>query len=142
VEVELKLLANKLGAEKKVLFAGRIEASELYKYTALANLGLSLEEDLGLNYRYALPNKLFDYIHAGVPVLVSNLPEMAALVRRYAVGEVLCERTPKALADIMEFMLFSDDKRLDWRSNCLDARKKLSWDVEKKVLYEMLETLN
>ena len=46
----------------KVFFLGRMPLDELHKYTVQADLGMSLEENLGLNYYYALPNKLFDYI--------------------------------------------------------------------------------
>jgi hypothetical protein len=54
---------------------------------------------LVLNYKYALPNKLFDYINAGLPVLTSNLPEMQAIVNKYNVGETLSEITPKAISE-------------------------------------------
>ena len=57
-------------------------------YTIQADVGISLEEDLGLNYRFALPNKVFDYIQAGVPVLVSDLPEVRSLVDQYGVGMI------------------------------------------------------
>ena len=49
---------------------------KLRKITLQADLGISFEERKGLNYYYALPNKIFDYIHAMVPVLVSPFPEM------------------------------------------------------------------
>jgi hypothetical protein len=69
----LKQLAEKQGVANQVIFTGRLALEHLAGLTRLADLGLSIEEDLGLNYRFALPNKLFDYIQAGVPVLVSDL---------------------------------------------------------------------
>ena len=48
----------------KVVLLGKIAPKDLHKLTPLADLGISLEEDLGLNYRFALPNKIFDYIQA------------------------------------------------------------------------------
>jgi len=65
----------------RVQFLGQLTPTKLRLITPTAWLGLSLEEDMGLNYRYALPNKLFDYISANVPVLVSDLPEMKKLLR-------------------------------------------------------------
>ena len=67
-----KLVINK-NLEKKVKFLGQLPPKKLQTITPLAALGISLEEDLGLNYRYALPNKIFDYIQAEVPILVSDL---------------------------------------------------------------------
>ena len=58
------------------------------------DLGLSFEEDTCLAYKFALPNKIFDYIHAEIAVLVSDLPEMKALVNKYNVGQVLKSRVP------------------------------------------------
>ena len=72
-------------------------------YTAQADLGISLEENLGLNYYYALPNKLFDYIQARIPVLVSDLPEMAAVVHSYGIGKVISKTSdPLELARVIQ----------------------------------------
>ncbi|MDG2194252.1 MAG: glycosyltransferase, partial [Polaribacter sp.] len=73
---ELQQKTKQLDLNGSVKFLGKLEPKELQKLTPLADLGISLEENLGLSYRYSLPNKIFDYIQAEVPVLVSNLPEM------------------------------------------------------------------
>ena len=76
IEKNIHNLVKELNLEEKVTFIDRIPPIELQKLTPLADLGLSIEENLGLNYKYALPNKLFDYIQAKIPVLVSNLDEI------------------------------------------------------------------
>ncbi|MFW6226781.1 MAG: glycosyltransferase, partial [Bacteroidota bacterium] len=76
IDHQLKSLVKSLKLDTEVFFPGRISPDELPVLTRAAVLGFSLEEDLGKNYRYALPNKLFDYIHAEIPVIVSALPEM------------------------------------------------------------------
>jgi len=58
----------------------------LKQITRHATIGISVEKDLGLNYRFALPNKLFDYIQSEVPVLSASLPEMKRVVDKYGVG--------------------------------------------------------
>ena len=92
---------------------------------------------MGLNYRFALPNKLFDYIQAQVPVLVTNLPEMVAIVKQYQVGEITSSLEPKELAEKIKDSLFNTEKRETWQENLKVAAKELTWEKEEKVLVEM-----
>jgi hypothetical protein len=111
----------------------------LHEVTCQADLGISLEEDLGLNYRFALPNKLFDYIQAGVPVLVSNLPEMRHIVEHYQIGDISETHQRKELAELMKSALFDQAKRLVWKQNLTKAAKELCWENEEKVLQVLYE---
>src|SRR5690606_31110799 len=72
-----------------VRLIGRMPYERMMQYTRNADLGLSLDKDTNLNYRFSLPNKLFDYFRAHIPVLATDLPEVAALVRRYNAGIVI-----------------------------------------------------
>ncbi|PQB07897.1 hypothetical protein BST83_12610 [Polaribacter filamentus] len=126
---------NKL-TENKVHFLGKLLPSELQKITPLADIGLSLEEDLGLNYRYALPNKIFDYIQAEIPILVSNLPEMKQIVIKYKVGEIIKLRTPQALAYQIQTML-----KNEYSESILKAKQELTWDHEKITLQNIFKNL-
>jgi hypothetical protein len=76
LEPELKRLAQQNFASERIHLIGRISIDKLKQLTPKAFLGLSLEEDIGLSYRYALPNKIFDYMNAEIPSLISQLPEM------------------------------------------------------------------
>ena len=134
---QLKQLVAELKMESKVKFLGRLPLAELSQVTRQADLGISLEEDLGLNYRFALPNKLFDYIQAGVPVLVSNLPEMKKIVDQYQIGAVADTHQRKELAEIMKTALFDQEKRLIWKQNLAIAAKELCWEKEEKILREV-----
>lgn len=136
---ELKQLVEKEGLSEKVKFLGRLPIEELVRVTPKAGIGISVEEDMGLSYRYSLPNKLFDYIQAQVPVLVTNLPEMAALVKKYGVGEVTDTLEPEKLAIIFEDMLTNKDSIKKWKENLKKASAELTWENEKKVLYEIFE---
>jgi glycosyltransferase involved in cell wall biosynthesis len=122
--------------ENKVHFLGKLLPSELQKITPLADIGLSLEEDLGLNYRYALPNKIFDYIQAEIPILVSNLPEMKQIVIKYKVGEIIKLRTPQALAYQIQTML-----KNEYSESILKAKQELTWDHEKITLQNIFKNL-
>jgi len=130
LEDELKKLVKSHDLSAKVQFLGVLRPDELVKHTAQADLGISLEEGKGLNYYYALPNKLFDYIQARIPVLVSELPEMASVVRKYNVGRVILTNDPHELADAFQEMLFSDAMREKWKHSLDRAAAELCWENE------------
>jgi len=131
---DLKKLVQELELEDRVVFFGRIRIDELWEYTAKAHIGMSLEEDLGLNYRYSLPNKLFDYIQARVPVIVSDLPEMGRLVEKYQIGEILRNRTPESLANLIEGIRSNGEQMKEINQKLELAARELCWQREEEKL--------
>ena len=136
---ELKLKVTEENLETKVLFLGRRSPDELKMITPKANLGICLEEDVGLSYHYALPNKLFDYIQAQIPVIVSDLPEMRKTVNDYGVGIVLKERTPENLAKLLNEMLKNGED--PWKMELEKASKELIWERESEKLKAIFQNL-
>lgn len=130
----LKSLVKELNVDDRVDFMGRIPFQDLKEYTRQASLGISLEEDLGLNYRFALPNKLFDYIQAGIPVLVSDLQEMRKIVEEYGIGQVQQDPEPVKLADQIRQMMDSDESKMEWKKNLRKAAQDLCWEREEEKL--------
>lgn len=120
----------------QVVFTGKLAPAILRSITPQACVGMSLEEDLGLNYRYALPNKIFDYLHAEIPVIVSDLPEMKKVVANHGIGEVLQQRTPEQLALQLRRMV-----KTDYATNLLRAKKQFSWQREAAVLGDIFKQL-
>ncbi|MEZ4687040.1 MAG: glycosyltransferase [Bacteroidia bacterium] len=143
VEAALRSRAAHSSAAGRIVFKGFVPWEKLHPITAQARLGFSLEEDFGLNYRYASPNKVYDYIQAETPVLVSDLPEMRAVVEQHGVGQVLGadERKPRLLAAKVRSMLESQDYAA-WREACRKAAQRLCWEEEKAVLLEIFERVS
>jgi len=134
---QLKEKVSNLSLHDKVKFIGKKTPEELKELTPNATIGMSLEEDLGLNYRYALPNKIFDYLHANVPVIVADLPEMRNLIKKHPIGEILTERTHKILAKtIINMTSISYEKELK------TAKKELNWSEEKEKLISIFSKLD
>lgn len=129
LDVILRNMSKNMGLTN-VVFLGQVPYDHLWKITMSAAVGVSLEEDLGLNYRYAMPNKIFDYIQSGVPQVVSDLPVMSELVRTYGTGEILTERTPEALAVLLKDVV-EKHKKGYYTYNLKHAAKLLNWDNEK-----------
>ena len=141
IKPQLEILVQAENLQSKVEFTGRLTIDELKQLTPTADLGLSVEEDFGLNYRFALPNKLFDYIQAQVPVLVSNLPEMAAIVNRYKVGEITDSLDPVFLAEKISDALENTEKRNYWLENLPKAATELTWENEEKIIRDIFTVL-
>jgi len=134
---ECQQIAQNENLTNKIIFTGRISPEELAKVTPYATIGLSIEKDMGLNYRLALPNKLFNYIHAGVPVLASSLPEIKNIVNTYNVGSLINEVTPENIASGINMMLASPQKLMEWKENCKTASNELSWENEEETIKEL-----
>jgi glycosyltransferase involved in cell wall biosynthesis len=125
------------GLEKRVIFKPKMPYAELLQYTRAADCGLSLDKDTNLNYRYSLPNKLFDYINSGIPLLVSDLPEVAGLVKSYSIGVVTENHDPQALADAVQQVMLKSKK--DYQAQLEKAAAENNWSNEKRVLEEIFK---
>jgi len=127
--------------EGKVIFRDKMPFSKLMQFTAMADIGLTLDKDTNVNYRFSLPNKLFDYIHAGIAVLASNLVEVRNIVEKYQVGCITASHDPKMLATTINEMI-SDESQLNrWKENARKAAKELTWENEKKKLLHLLHDI-
>jgi len=129
----LKALVQKSGLTRKVIFMPRIPYAELMKYTSAADIGLTLDKDTNINYRFSLPNKLFDYINAGTPVLSSPLPEIKKIIDQYEVGMLIENHDPKHIASRMQYMIENNYKS-KLNDNLKRAAAELNWENEEKTL--------
>ena len=107
------------------------------QYTSVADLGLTLDKNTNLNYRFSLPNKLFDYIHAGVPIISSDLPEIRKIIDEYEIGDFIPDHNPESIANKIK-EVFADKGLMEkWKKNINFAARNLSWQNEEKVLKEV-----
>ncbi|MCX7879995.1 MAG: glycosyltransferase [Ignavibacteria bacterium] len=94
-------LANMLELSSRVYFLGFIPYEKLLCYTKVADIGLCLVEPISLSYKLALPNKLFEYIQAKIPIVATKLPAIEQIFLNYRIGELVApNETPENLAKI------------------------------------------
>ncbi len=136
---KLQLRVKELNLQDQVCFKGRLAMNELAWYTQQAKIGLSVEQDLGLNYRLALPNKLFDYMHAGLPVLASDLPVMARIVKEVNFGLLTNLFDPKSLASKILEMTSDQQRYQEWKVAALKGSKKYTWESQESILLDICE---
>ncbi len=137
----LKQLTQKLNLTDRVKFIPKLPFDELMQYTMQADIGLSIDKDTNINYRYSLPNKLFDYIQAEVPVLASNLVEVQKIVQQYNVGVCIESHIPEEIAGKIKFMLADKERLRIWKANAAKAKETLCWQNEKTNLSTVLLTI-
>lgn len=130
---QLKENTVRFGLQHQVTFMDKMPASELRQYTINADLGVTIDKDTNLNYHFSLPNKVFDYIHAGIPVLASRLPEIEKLVTGYGLGTFIENHDPEHIARQIEAFLSSEAYAI-CRNNTVRAAAENNWSGEKQKL--------
>jgi len=154
VRAELQSYAASLPWGERVTFLGRVEPQALHELTRQAYLGICLLEDLGLNYRYALPNRVGDFIQAGVPLLATDFVEIRRVMEEYGTG-ALTEACPREKngeeyrAYVRRLAATIEETQRLWQEMTAEerearfarARKELCWENEKKQLLAPLDTI-
>jgi glycosyltransferase involved in cell wall biosynthesis len=141
VYAALKEIAEKNSLQEKIIFRNKMSPGELLHFTRAADLGLTLDKDTNINYRYSLPNKIFDYVNAGIPILASRLTEIEKFILRYEVGTFIASHDPQHLAEKIKEALNSSDYP-NWKANTKKAAVENSWENEKKVWDKIFEKIN
>ncbi|GAB5477332.1 MAG: glycosyltransferase [Marinobacter nauticus] len=122
-----------------VFFHPAVNQDVLLKYTSSADYGILFYEDTCLNHRYCSPNKIFEYLMAGLPVLTSNLYEIRRLVEKEGVGIVAEENTVESFRNAVIASLEQDYSAI--QANVFNARKKYCWEEQEKVLKEVYDNI-
>lgn len=133
----LKQKITEFNLNEKVQLIEKLPKSQLMHYTYNADLGLSIDKNTNLNYFFSLPNKIFDYIHAGVPILASRLPEIEKVITQYAIGSFIENHEPAHIAEKINALLNSENYQ-DYKKNTRKAKLDLNWDTEKQKLMSLL----
>ena len=138
---KLKKIISELNLKEKVKILGRKSYLDLMEYTKIADLGLSLDKNTNLNYEYSLPNKIFDYIQAETPLLVSNRKIVADLVNKHNIGLVSDSHDPKKLAKLVKSALNNRTQYNIWLENLNSISKIYNWEKEEKTLIKFYKEI-
>ena len=135
-QAQLEGLIASEGVVDRVKILPPVPYAELLDWTASADIGLNVASpDYSLNVRYFLPNKFFEYLMAGLPVLTSPLQAMVAIINTYDVGQVLPSLAPADIGAAINKMLADPADLERKRANALEAGKKeFYWEKESSKL--------
>lgn len=120
----------------RIHFTGNLSVEAYRAEITRHHLGVYPIRDICLSYRYCLPNKLFEAVRCHMPVVASNLPEMAHTIARYGIGEVAEVDNPRSFAQII-INAVNQNKLAEWHINCRRAAKELCWERESVLLIDL-----
>jgi len=126
----LKLKVNDLNIKDRVRFIPALSWNEMMRYTKSADAGLSLDKDSNLNYRFSLPNKIFDYISAGIPVIAGDLQEVKKIIEGNNCGIIIPEISPEEISKALIRLRDNQQFLNNLKQNAVKASKELSWEEE------------
>lgn len=131
---QLKQRVQELAIEDRVLFFGKRPYQEMMAYTFHADVGLTLDKPSNTNYRFSLPNKVFDYMHAQTAIITTDLVEIRKLVDTYQLGWVLTEFTVDTLREAMHKAVTEPHVVEEFKRNAKEAALAENWEKEREVL--------
>ncbi len=137
----LEARAAERGVSDRVRFLDAVTPDELPAWTRAADVGICPIRPVNRGQGLSLANKLFEYMQAGLPQIVSDAPGQAALVRDNEAGEVLSAVTPAAIAAaVHRFAELTDEARTAWgaRLRAL-AHERYCWEIESQKLAGVYE---
>lgn len=124
LEDALHKRVEELGGNNFVFYP-KVLVQELIPEASKSKVGVAITEAICLNFKLSVSNKLFEYASAGLPVIMSDIPEHRYLNDKYQFGVIIPENTPEAFAQAV-IKLYSDK---DFYEKCAQNAKKLSDEV-------------
>ncbi len=129
IEEQLHRRVEELGAEN-VIFYPKVLVQELIPEASKSHVGVAITLPICLNFKLSVSNKLFEYAAAGLPVIMSDIPEHRYLNEKYDFGVILEENTPECFAKAVRTL--REDKSLYERlaNNARHLSQEVNWETE------------
>jgi glycosyltransferase involved in cell wall biosynthesis len=137
LEFALKEQAKKLGLEHRIHFRSPVKKEQIVESLKFADVGVIAYQPVNLNNLYCTPNKLFEYIAAGLAIVASDVPELRKIVEKYHLGYLFNPYEPKDIASAIRKI--SSEKLPGLQKNARDAAAVLNWKNEEKKLFAIYE---
>ena len=136
----LKKRSSKPDLISKVLFVDALPYEKMMQYTINADVGVSLDKPNNLNYLYSLPNKVFDYLKVGIPIVCSDLVELSKIINIYNCGILIKNHQPKSILTALNSVL--DEKNYSiFKAAALKVNNELNWENESESLINCYKKL-
>ena len=132
---------KELGLKERVKFIPPLPWENLMKYTRSIDAGLSLDKNSNMNYNFSLPNKLFDYLSAGIPVIASDLPEISKILYEYNCGIIIPEVNKVEISNAIKKLRENRELLSELKQNSVIASKSINWENESLKVEELYRSI-
>ena len=140
-DAELVAATVEMGLSDRVHLLDPVRPHQVVSAIRDADLSICLIQNVSLSYRFSMPNKLFEALVAGVPTIVSDFPDMGALIRKHRAGLAVDETDPAAVAEAMTRILSdraafvpAGEARAALEADC-------TWQGQERVLLDLYNRL-
>ena len=137
----LERLCHEVNSEDRIHFLDAVPQSELLYYISSADAGIIPYEPVDLNHQLCSPNKLFEFIQAGIPIIANDLPFLRKIIEGEEIGIVRKLEDEASYAEAIRAMFSSTEKFRYYKKNILGLSDIYCWDVEGKRLLEIYQQL-
>ncbi|MPN37995.1 hypothetical protein SDC9_185517 [bioreactor metagenome] len=114
-----------------------MEISELIPQASKSSVGVVLTVPISNNYKYTVSNKIFEYVQARIPVILSDTPEHKYLNDKYRLGIIVESVSPKLIAEAINKFFMDKDFYIYYKNKLEEASKELCWEIEVKKLLRL-----
>ena len=125
IEEKLRSRVAEMDNKEIFRFYPAVQVDELIPMAAKSHVGVAITEPICMNFKLSVSNKLFEYASAGLPVIMSNIPEHRYLNNKYHFGIILSDDSPKTFADAV-LKLYKDK---EFYKRCARNSVKLSNEI-------------
>lgn len=129
MEPELRSFVDEKGLTN-VTFAPPVKTTELIPAARTSHVGLAITVPINLNFKLSVSNKIFEYVSAGLPVIMSDIPEHRYLNDKYNFGIILKENTAEYLRDAVMTMYENEELYREYSANAKRLSEELNWETE------------
>jgi len=137
----LKEKVRKYNLSGRIKFFPKVSWDEMMRFTKTADAGVSLDKNISINQRFSLPNKIFDYISAGIPVIAGDLREVTKFITDFKCGIIIPEITPGEISRAVKLLHENKDLLQKLRQNAKEASEIINWPGESEKVSAFYESI-
>jgi glycosyltransferase involved in cell wall biosynthesis len=137
----LKNIAIENKVDHKFSVYGPVKPHEVTAYTATADLGIAPIQNVCLSYYYCAPNKVFEYLIGGIPVIGSNFPELIKIIEGNNIGYTFNPEKIESIVEAINKIFENDANYKSLKENAVKTAEKYNWEIESQKLLNVYKNI-